>query len=365
VKKNVVGVSGINATDNPGAGCAVARSLIAPNLAAQDLVFKKTEPKVQSSPLVVVGLSYDVNDPGNYMSDIFSNSFLMPYPNKGWEVLAAALDEIQQKTGLNILLPCLDAELPLMIKHKDELAKMGFRTLLPDNKQLKLCSKDRLYDLARQIDCRHPRTKAVYSMYELAEVLKNEIFLPAVIKGKYYQAHIVYSMENALAKATEIVAQWGFPLLVQEKITGQEINMVALSNFNGCVKGRLSIRKQLTTHFGKVWTAVTIRDAMLDKICDNFANYTKWSGPFELECIINKEGIYLIEINPRFPSWVYFATALGINLPQMLVQIIETGDCKSNFDYPLEKYLVRYTAEFATDLCQFQNLLSYKNRNGL
>lgn len=348
MKKTVIGVSGINATDNPGPGCGVARSLVE-----------------SMSNVSVIGLSYDANDPGNYMADIFSNSFLMPYPSKGWENIEASLDEIQKKTNLNILIPCLDVELPLMIKYQDRLAEMGLKTLLPTKEQFDLRGKDNLPDLVKKIGCLHPETKTAYSIEEMIKILKDEIKLPAVIKGKYYQAYVVYNLETAILKATEIAAQWGFPLLVQEKIEGQEVNMIGLSNFEGQVKGRVSIKKQLTTHLGKIWTGVTIRDERLDKICDNFAQETKWRGPFELEFMTNKDGVYLIEINPRFPSWVYFATAVGINLPQMLAQIIESGDCEQKFDYQVGKYLVRYSAEFVTDLKQFQNLISHKNRDGL
>lgn len=346
--KTVIGISGINATDNPGPGCGVARSL------------SEINPRFP-----VIGLSYDVNDPGNYMLDIFSNSFLMPYPSKGWEIMTTSLSEIQKKSGLNILIPCLDAELPLMIKNKDSLAKIGIKTLLPTLAQFELRNKEHLPKLAEEIGCLHPKTKTVFSIEEMLEVLKNDIHLPAVIKGKYYQAYIVYNLDMAVLKATEIAGAWGFPILVQEKIEGQEVNMIGLSNQSGEVKGRVSIKKQLTTSLGKVWTAVTIRDERLDKICDDFARHSSWRGPFELEFMTNQNGVYLIEINPRFPSWVYFATAVGVNLPEMLVKIIEEGDCASNLDYPLGKYLVRYSSEFVADLSQFQNLISHQNRDGL
>lgn len=313
----------------------------------------------------VVGLSYDVHDPGNYMSDIFTNSFLMPYPSRGWESMKLSLQDIVQKMGVNMLIPCLDAELPLMITHQTQIAQMGLRTLLPTEKQFALRGKDQLAVLANAIGCLHPKTRVVHNMHELSDVLQNDMPLPVVIKGKYYKAYVVYTMEAALSKAASLVAEWGFPLLVQEKIEGQEVNMIGLSNEEGQVRGRVSITKQLTTELGKVWTAVTIRDARLDRICDNFGQETRWRGPFELECMTNQHGVYLIEINPRFPSWVYFSTSVGVNLPEMLVQMIALGDCLPRLDYPLGKYLVRYSSEFVTDLDKFHNLLSTGNRDGL
>lgn len=343
-----VGISGINATDNPGPGVAVARSLLQ-----------------EAHPPKLVGLSYDVHDPGNYLTDTFKNSYLMPYPTRGWEGMFTAIKGIQQKDGLDVLIPCLDAELPLMIKFQSDLRSIGIQTLLPTEQQFELRSKDQLVGLSKIIQCRHPKTESVHSNDQLIHVLKNDIPLPAVVKGKYYKAYIVSNLESAALKGAEIAAEWGFPLLVQERIVGQEINMIGLSDSNGNLVGRVSIKKQLTTHLGKVWTAVTIRDEKLDLLCDRFCKETKWSGPFELECMVNDQGIYLIEINPRFPAWVYFATGVGVNLPQMLVDLVTQGECTSQLDYPLGKYLVRYSTEFVTDLKFFQNLLSHKNREGL
>jgi carbamoyl-phosphate synthase large subunit len=316
-------------------------------------------------PTQLIGLSYDVHDPGNYIFNLFKNSYLMPYPTRGWQGLFTALKSIQSKDGLDILIPCLDAELPLMIKNQQELRREGIQTLLPTEDQFELRSKDRLATLAQEIQCGYPKTEVVYSIDQMIQVLKESIPLPAVIKGKYYKAYVVYNLDTAVLKATEIAAEWGFPLLVQEKLTGQEINLIGLADDQGSVVGRVSIKKQLTTHLGKVWTAVTIRNEELDQLCDRFCKSTGWRGPFELECMVTSDGIHLIEINPRFPAWVYFATGVGINLPQMLVQLITEGKCAKKLDYSLGKYLVRYSTEFVTDLNLFQNLLSLRNREGL
>jgi len=345
--KKVIGISGINATDNPGPGCGIARSL--------------SEISPRSS---VIGLSYDVNDPGNYLLGLFDNTFLLPYPNRGWESLKSSLVEIRSKSGLNFLIPSLDVEMPLMIKYQNDLAAIGVGTFLPNEEQFNLRSKDVLPSLAKQIGCLCPETKVVHSIDDMVEFLKKKNDFPVIVKGKYYSAYVVYSIEAAIIRATEIAAIWGFPLLIQEKIEGQEINVIGLSNNDGQLRAKVSIKKQLTTQLNKIWTAITIRNEDLDKVCDNFTRETKWRGPFELECMINQNGIYLIEINPRFPSWSYFATALGINLPQMLLQIHDSGDCDTRFDYAAGKFFLRYPSEFVTDLTEFQNLISHQNRNG-
>lgn len=345
--KKVIAISGINATDNPGPGVAVAKSI------------KESDPEI-----TLIGLSYDIHDPGNYMCDLFANCFLLPYPTKGWESFVGAISLVKQKTGLDIIIPCLDAELPLLIKHEKDLLRMGIKMMLPAETQFDLRSKDQLTGLAPKIGCLYPTTKVVYSLDEIVSTLRKEISLPAVVKGKYYKAYTVYNQDTAILKGSEIAAEWGFPLLVQERVEGQEINLIGLGDGKGGILGRVSIKKQLTTQLGKVWTAVTIKDDRLDAVCDKFCAETKWNGPFELECMSSSKGIYLIEINPRFPAWVYFATAVGVNLPKLLVQHLLEQNPQAQMHYETGKYLVRQTSEFVTDIRYFQNLLTQKNREG-
>ena len=343
-----VGVSGINATDNPGPGVAVARSL------------KEDDPGIQ-----LIGLSYDVHDPGNYLDCFFENSFLLPYPSQGWLPLEAACEKVRRKTGMNFLIPCLDAELPLMIRYQPQLERLGIRSFLPTEAQFDLRSKDKLMELADELGCRYPKTLVANSLDQVADSLKQEVSLPAMIKGRYYKAYLVYNLQAALLKGAEIAAEWGYPLLIQERVEGSEINLIGLGDGEGGLLGRVAIRKQLTTHLGKVWTAVTIVDEALLRLSENFCRVTKWRGPFEIECIQSGSGLYLIEINPRFPAWVYFATAVGVNLPRRLIDYASTGACEDSLDYPVGKFLVRQTSEFVTELSNFQNLVALGNREGI
>ncbi|MFA6315928.1 MAG: ATP-grasp domain-containing protein [Elusimicrobiota bacterium] len=347
MKDLCVGVSGINATDNPGPGVAVARGLAA------------AFPGIR-----LIGLSYDVHDPGNYLTDLFENSFLMPYPTRGWSELSSGLDKVRSKTGMNVLIPCLDVELPLLIRHQAELAKAGIRTLLPTEAQFDLRSKDRLAALAKKTGCRYPRTAVVHGIDELIGRLRTDFPLPAIVKGKYYKAYFVHNLDAAAMKGTEIAAEWGYPLLLQEPVHGPELNLIGLSDAKGKLRGRVVIKKQLTTHLGKVWTAVTVHDPELERLSERFCRATKWRGPFELECIRAKDGLYLIEINPRFPAWVHFATGAGVNLPRQLLELVAGGRCSAQDEYAAGRFCVRQTSEFVTDLSAFENLLSKGNREG-
>ena len=80
-----------------------------------------------------------------------------------------------------------------------------------------------------------------------------------------------------------------------------------------------------------------------------FAKKTKWRGPFELECIATPDELTLIEINPRFPAWTYFATSCGVNLPWAMACVAMGRPLPAVRAAPVGKLLVRYCDELVVD----------------
>jgi len=333
-----VAVSGLNNTDNPAPGIAVIKSI-----------------KDQNS---IVGLSYDPNEPGNYMG-LCEKTYLMPYPSLGFEELKNRLLYIKEKENIEAIIPNLDAELPLYIKYQDEIEKMGIKLCLPSLENFELRNKNKLAKLSKELDMKYPKTYEISSIKELEEISKKSSF-PLMVKGNYYKAYMAYNLDSAVDYFYKISNEWGFPVLIQEVVSGEELNFVGVADGKGELKGGVGIKKLTTTDIGKIWTGVTIKNDKMLKIAQDFVKHTKWKGPFELECIVNQDNIFLIEINPRFPAWVYFATDIGINLPQMVVDIMQNKEVKTQIDYEQNKMYVRYTGEFVTDFKDFMKLMSTK-----
>ncbi len=333
-----IAISGLNNTDNPAPGIPLAKSL--------------------KDTYELIGFSYDQNESGNYMGYTVKN-YLMPYPSLGFEELKNRLEYIKADIGIDAIIPNLDAELPLYIKYQKEIEDMGIKLCLPSNKNFELRNKNKLDKLSEKLNITYPKTYEISSIEELKKVTK-ELDFPIMIKGNYYKAYMSHNIESATENFYKISDEWGFPILVQEVVKGEEINLVGVSDGNGELKGAVSIKKLTTTEIGKIWTGITIQNEKLLSIAKDFTKQTGWKGPFELECIVSMNNIYLIEINPRFPAWVYFATALGINLPQMVVKIMNDEDVEPQFDYPQNKMYVRFVDELVTDFTDLMKLLSNK-----
>ncbi|PKK89071.1 MAG: carboxylate--amine ligase [Candidatus Wallbacteria bacterium HGW-Wallbacteria-1] len=335
-----IAVSGINATDNPGPGLPVAKSL--------------RESKLD---LKIIGLSYDVNDPGHYVKDYLDDSHILPFPTRGWSGISERLLQIREKNGLDMVIPCLDAELPLFIQYADELAGNGIKTFLPDRKMFSLREKENLTEVAEKMQILHPKTIAVKNYEQLDAALVN-LGLPAMIKGPYYKAAVAHNHGEAHYHFSTISAEWGFPILVQSMVSGEELNVIGLGDGEGGNMGMVAIKKTTVTNLGKIWSGVTIKHSGMLEAADNFIRLYKWRGPFELECIVSGKDINLIEINPRFPAWAYFATGVGLNLPERVVQATFNLPVDTDNEYQAGKMFMRYTDEKVVDIDTFQNLIT-------
>lgn len=340
-RRDAIGISGINATDNPGPGVPVAKCLRAAG---------RTEK--------LIGIGYEPHDPGHYLRQYLDDSALMTFPGQGWEAYRTRLYSLRDRFGLGAIIPCLDAELPLFIRFQDELAREGLRTFLPTEAQFKLRNKEHLAALAPKIGARHPRTHVVHSIAEL-DAAWRVCAKPAFIKGPYYKAYRVHTWEDAAYHLGELVNEWGWPILLQEAVTGEELNVVGVGDGHGGHFGLVAIKKLTTTHLGKIWSGVTIVHDALMRVCEAFIRTTGWRGPFELECIANGDDIVLIEINPRFPAWVGFSAGVGVNLPERLVRHLHGESVARDSDYAAGRLFMRYTDEVVTDLSHFQKILCH------
>ncbi len=340
--KLTVAVSGINAVDNPGPGAGVARSL----------------KEAEGLDIEVLGLAYDAMEPGIYMDWIIDRSFIMPYPSGGGEALVERLLYIKQNFGLDVVIPNLDSELPVYIKYARDLEKAGIKSFLPTRKQFQLRGKDNLPDLAKAIEVDVPETRVVSSPDRLIPCLE-ELQLPVMVKGTFYKAKRAYTRQEAIAHFQELANEWGYPVIIQEVVTGEELNVVGVGDGEGGHLGLVGIKKSWITSQGKIWTGMTVRHDGMLKATQDLMTHTQWRGPFELECIIGSKGqIYLIEINPRFPAWSYFSTGVGHNLAANLVRKAMGDPVDIAADYEAGKLFVRYTYELVTDLTVFQKIVT-------
>ncbi len=338
----VVGVTGLNATDNPGPGLSVIRSL------RHTDAFKGR----------IVGLAYDSLDPGIYSSQWVDDVFLIPYPSQGPEALRERLAYIRAETGLNAIIPNLDAELPNFLRLEKSLADDGVRMLMCTPEQFQLRSKERLAQLGASAGISVPATRTI-SEPEALYTIHHEIPYPIVVKGIYYGAEICHSVDEAVAAFHKTVAKWGYPVLVQEHVVGEEVNVVALGDGKGNLVGAVPMKKTYITDKGKGWAGVAIKDPDLLDLTLRFVKSCSWRGPCEVEAIKDRDGkFHLIEINPRFPAWTYLSAGAGANLPLAALSMAFGEPTQPLHNFTPGTMFVRVSVDQIASLDQFQQIAS-------
>lgn len=338
-----IAVTGMNARpDNPGPGVAVAHCLR----------------EIDRFNGRIVGLGYEALDPGVHLAEFCDAGYLLPYPSSGDEAFLERIREIHEREKIDALIPCLDAELPIITRLVDELDSMGIATFLPSAEQLALRSKDRLEELAGHAGIACPETQPVTSAEFFRHCGQEGWQYPFVVKGIFYGAEIVRSAEQGAEAFAKISAEWGLPVLVQRFMKGTEVNLTAVGDGRGNLIGAVMMNKLALTDKGKAWAGVTITDDTLYEASVALVAATCWKGPLEVEVMREPDGTYqLVEINPRFPAWVYLTAGSGRNVLEVLLQLMDGQEPEDNGPAPAGTIYIRYAADAIIPLAEYESVV--------
>ena len=258
-----------------------------------------------------------------------------------------------------MIIPNFDAELFNFIKIAPLLKKMGIKTLLPSIEQLLIRDKVNLAEFGRQNNFDVPADHKLLTEADL-KTAAEELNFPLVIKGKFYGATVAYTLNAALNAFHEVGAAWGYPVIAQKYIKGTEINIAGLGNGKGNNISIVPMRKLYITDKGKAWAGVTIEDPALMKLANSFAKATNWNGPYEMEVIKDSEDrLFILEINPRFPAWIYLAAAAGQNQPVSLVKMAMDEEVIPFNEYHAGKLFIRHSWDHVVDISEFQQFSAF------
>jgi carbamoyl-phosphate synthase large subunit len=338
-----IAVTGLNAIDSPGPGVSVIRALR----------------EAVSFDVKIIGLSYESLEPGIYMHDIVDRTYSIPFPSVGIDALLARLEYIHEKENLEVIIPNFDAELFPFIKLEARLRNMGIHMFLPTLHQFEEREKVNLNNFGKKYGISVPKSKVIYDLNTVYSLL-SEFSFPMLVKGKFYDASIAYSIEQVKSCFNKISAKWGLPIIIQEFIHGTEFNVTGLGDGKGNTIAAVPMRKQYITDKGKAWGGISISDEKMLDMTRKFLRNTKWRGGFELELMKNKDGeLYLLEINPRLPAWIYLAVGVGQNIPEALVNLAMGENVTPFTTYDVGKMFIRYAWDMIVDREEFEQISMY------
>jgi len=339
----VIAVTGLNAIDSPGPGVAVIRAI-------RDGLKR---------PVRIIGLSYESLEPGIYMDGICDKVYQVPYPAAGSDVLFNRLVYIHEKEKLDLVIPNFDAELFSFIKIAPRLKQLGINSFLPSFEMFDARDKLNLYAFGQKHGLLVPKDRIIYNTDDLMQICE-DLSYPVVVKGKFYDAVVASTLEQAHKAFYKLSAKWGLPIIIQQHISGTEVNIAALGDGEGSAISIIPMRKMYITDKGKAWAGITIEDESLLDLARKFISATKWRGGFEVEIMMTAENeLYIMEINPRFPAWIYLSAGAGQNQPATLVKMAIGEKVEPFKDYDIGKLFIRYSWDLITDVSSFQQISAF------
>lgn len=344
-----IAVTGLNATDDPNPGVAVIRSL----RAASDL----------KDSFHIIGLAYDAMDTGIYSEGLLDEVYMLPYAYQGEGAFLHRMREIRQKTKIDVLIPTLDGELLNMIRSEPLLNNMGIHILLPSESSLKMHYKNALADFCNSNGIPAPRTQVIYDHKGL-EAAGRAFGYPLVVKGILHEAHTADSFQQAQAYFDHVKNRWGIPLIAQQYLAGEGRGVAALCDRSSKVVGAVAMRKLLVTEAGKGWAGVTVADKEIMALSMKILEALKWTGPLELEFVREEKSgkLYLLEINPRFPAWIYLTARAGQNLVKSAVELSLGKMVKPFTTYKEGVVFIRHAVD---EICDLERLAQIVDKGEL
>jgi carbamoyl-phosphate synthase large subunit len=305
----------------------------------------------------IVGLAYDALDTGIYDPSVLDEVYMIPYPQEGEGNLLEHLRYLKVRAGLDVVIPNLDSELLNFCRIRDELKEIDIATLLPSRAMLELRSKVKLSEFCAREGFASPATEIIHDSGYISEAC-SRLGFPSVLKAIFYGAHVCRSLEEVHVYHNRLRDQWGLPLVLQAFIHGEEYNVCGLGSPEGSPVGAVAMRKMGITDKGKAWAGVTVRNDDLLRLTTAVMERLKWTGPLEIEVIREHQSktFYILEINPRFPAWVYLTAAAGQNLPRAAVRMA-LGDGSGDLSgYTAGMTFVRHATDIVCPLNYLESL---------
>ena len=306
-----VALTGWGGLDNPEPGLAVARAL-------RDH---------WNGPLDILGLVYDTWTTGAWTPGVANSVHIIPTIANGDYAALMRILHIHKEQPIDVLLPCLDLEVPLYARLAKRLLREGIRTLLPDPDDSFKITKPQLYWFCYSNQIVTPKTTHVLDISSVA--LHADLFgYPLWVKGTVAGAKRVYNAGQAAYEASLLAAKWGGGVLLQEAIEGSEHVVSMVAREDGSCLAMTMMRKIGLNARGKGMVGSVVEDPSLRKLALHILSKLNWRGPLELEFVRSQSNgqFYLLEVNCRFPSWIYLTALAGANQPMALVkEILEPG----------------------------------------
>jgi carbamoyl-phosphate synthase large subunit len=220
-----------------------------------------------------------------------------------------SLCEFVKENKIDIIIPLMDFELPILAAHKETFKKIGTTVIISDSNIINTTlDKYYTYNLCKKVGISFPK---VYLTY-LSIPKDNKI----IRKKRLGSGSVGLSVHKN--KSTLLDFKEGIDI-AQCFIEGDEYGLDILNNLKGEFV-HASFRKKIAMRAGETDKALIMYSDDLWDFAQNIGSKLNHIGNLDLDIIIDRSNkIHVIDINPRFGGGYPFSHSAGFNYLKAII----------------------------------------------
>jgi carbamoyl-phosphate synthase large subunit len=278
----------------------------------------------------VLACDADPNAPALQMAD---GAFVVPRIDA--DDYVDALLELCAQHEVGLVIPAFEPELPILAARRAEFEAIGTNVLVSSPEVIATC-----YDkvaTAAFLAARGIRSPRTYLSLEGATTALHagEFAFPVMVKPRFGVSSIGNHMaddEEELAfyvrqcrkqiaetfLATSSATDPATAVLIQEVIDGVEYGLDIVNDLDGRYACTF-VKRKLRMRAGQTDRASTVDDPALQALGAQIGQGLGHLGILDCDTFVDREGICVIDLNPRFGGGYPFSHVAGANLPAALI----------------------------------------------
>lgn len=292
--------------------------------------------KMAKTSYFIVSTNASPHKTGLYSAD---KGYLVPLAEDSQYI--SKLLGICQKEKIQVLIPGSEQELGVIAKNIEKFKEKGILPLTNTAEVIEICqNKLKTMEYLKQNDLLFPR----FAILE-GKTLPKSFSFPIVLKpskgGGGSRNVFILQDQHDLEFYSQYYKKKGLIPLIQEYIgtPDHEYTVGVLTDFEGKLLGSIALKREISGNLSTLWQienkkskkdpltlSTGVSQGFVDdypdvrKYCEKIALSLRSKGPLNIQCRKSHQGIYTMEINPRFSGTSSIRALLGFNEPDTLIR---------------------------------------------
>jgi len=255
--------------------------------------------------------------------------------------------EFCRENDISVIIPLFDIDLPVLSKAKEKFRSFGIKIIVSDYKVTQICTdKWKTKDFLDKVNLSCPKT--YLSINEAKkDIRESHLNFPLILKPRWGMGsigiYVAYSVEELDVLYEKVVkdifnsylvyessSDRSHCVIIQDKLDGKEYGLDVVNNLKGeyittFVKEKIAMRS------GETDMAITVNNPMLENVGRDISHYLKHIGNLDVDCIVNNNDVYILDMNCRLGGGYPFSHLAGANLPAAILEWVDGKEADEKF----------------------------------